>query len=254
MNAERGYPWIKLPTKIPFDIRYSRLSNGAKATYIELYCLAGQADAGGLIASAGAGYSLTKEDIAYALHRDPEEIGGIFEELNQVGFIKKADDGWEIPQFLEEQGTSHAEKREAWRNRQAKKREQIKNEELRKEETDKDKEVTPMSRVTPTTDSLPFLNETSNQNALISLENHSISKDQIKCWNLALGDLQKEIPKAAFDSYISCLELVEVRESTYILQAINRYTAELVMARYGQTLKDYLKGYLGKSTEIEISV
>ena len=262
MNSERGYPWIKLATKIPFDIRYSRLSDAAKATYFEIYCLAGQADAGGLIASAGGGYSLTKDDIAYALHRDSEVIGTIFQELAQVGFIKEAEDGWEIPHFIDEQGTSHAEKREVWRNRQAKKREKIKNEDIRNkyEDIDKDKEVTHMSCVTQpivtTTDINIDLNDNCNQdqNAPIFSDVTSLSKDELKVWNMALGDLQKEIPKAFYDSYISCLKLVEVKESTFTVQAINKYGAEMVRSRYCPTLNVYLKGYFGKAAEIKIVV
>ncbi len=150
MNADRGYPWLKIPTKLPFDPRYGMMSDTAKAVYLELYCLAGQGDSGGLIASAGGGYVLTNSDISFMLHRDPSTFNKILSELEKAKFIQRSGEGWEISGWMDEQGTmSQQDKREAWKQRQKDHRDRLRQEkETRHQEKEEEEEVTQRSRVT----------------------------------------------------------------------------------------------------------
>ena len=80
----------------------------------------------------------------------------------------------------------------------------------------------------------------------------NFTEKDLKIWNQALGDLQERISKADFDSYVKNLSLIDVADSTFIVGAINKITAEIVQKRYGATLNGFLRGYCGHETKFEV--
>lgn len=157
MATDRGYPWLKVYPLLLDDPRYLRRTDGARALYFELYLLAGKADAGGLVIIGND--IATPGELAFILHREPEQIEAQIEELVKSTLLTLAPDGLVVTRFQEEQGPTQAEKRIAWRERQTKKRsaalikDEVKSLALEKEEeeaveVDVDLEVTPVSRVT----------------------------------------------------------------------------------------------------------
>lgn len=168
MTTDRGYPWLKMyPTWLD-EPKFLRLTDGAKARYIELYLLAGKADAGGVVA-LGDGIA-NHDDIAFLLHRDIDAVCANIQELEKAGLVTTENGVIFLVRFEEEQGPSHAETREKWKERQDKKRgkyvppvkdvNQVKDvnkaldlEKEKEEEEEEEEEVTRESRVTTQTPS-----------------------------------------------------------------------------------------------------
>ncbi len=149
MATDRGYPWLKMYPILLDDPRWLRLSDGAKALYFQLYLLAGKSDAGGLVV-VGSDLA-TPEEIGFILRREVGIIEGQISELVGSTLLTQASEGLAVARFQDEQGPSHAEKREEWKDRQKRKREKFKNsnEELNKDQDeDEEEEVSRESRVT----------------------------------------------------------------------------------------------------------
>lgn len=79
------------------------------------------------------------------------------------------------------------------------------------------------------------------------------SENDIKVWNMALGDLQKNVRKVDFDTYLTNINLVSVSNSAFIVKAKTSPTADLVRSKYGQTLQQYLQGYSNRPVQLEIT-
>lgn len=151
MATDRGYPWLKLHTSLLDDLRFMRLSDGARALYLTLYLLAGRADAGGLIVIGEDAASA--EDIAYAIRRSLEHVEAQLTELEAAKLLTCAEDGYTISRFAAEQGPSQSERRAEWSERQKRKRAKFKNENLNlikdlEEEEEGHTRITRESRVT----------------------------------------------------------------------------------------------------------
>lgn len=81
------------------------------------------------------------------------------------------------------------------------------------------------------------------------------SNDEIKIWNMVVGDLQSSgLSKADYDSYFKDLELIGEKNGLFTLKAINKFIAKLILARYGELLNQRLNGFLGSPTSINIIV
>jgi len=120
MATDRGYPWLKFYPTLLDDPKYLRISNGAKARYIEFYLLAGKADAGGLVVIGDDVASA--EDLAFVLHVELEQVEAHIAELLKSTLLTQSCGGYLITRFREEQGPSQADKRTEWKLRQDKKR------------------------------------------------------------------------------------------------------------------------------------
>ena len=120
MIDDRPFPWLKFYTSLLDEPRLSRQPDRVCWRYIELYLLAGKADAGGMLQTAGGALNL--EDLAWTLRIDPEDLAKDLAALENTGLVQHDGSGWFITRFEEEQGPSHAKKREQWRERQSKHR------------------------------------------------------------------------------------------------------------------------------------
>lgn len=193
MTTDRGYPWLKMyPTWLD-EPKFLRLTDGAMARYIELYLLAGKADAGGLVVLSDD--TANPDDLAFILRKDVDSMHAQLAELEKAGLVSTDNGAIYLPRFQEEQGPSQTEKRDAWKERQAKKRgkylppvqavteaEALSEEEaLNKAEEEEEAlalEVTRESRVTPQSTPTPsnFSSSSSGELPIESVESHSSGK------------------------------------------------------------------------------
>ena len=123
--SNNGYPWIKFYTSMLDDRKFLRLSDAARAHYFALYLLAGRSDAGGLLA---VGEEIaTIDDLEFALHLPEDTLEQHLRELITAGLIaEESEGGYTVTRFQDEQGSSHADTREAWNSRQQKRRDKLK--------------------------------------------------------------------------------------------------------------------------------
>lgn len=123
--SNNGYPWIKFYTSMLDDRKFLRLSDAARAHYFALYLLAGRSDAGGLLA---VGEEIaTIDDLEFALHLPEDTLEQHLRELITAGLVaEESGGGYTVTRFQDEQGSSHADTREAWNSRQQKRRDKLK--------------------------------------------------------------------------------------------------------------------------------
>ena len=76
--------------------------------------------------------------------------------------------------------------------------------------------------------------------------------NQLKIWNEAIGQLQAEMSKADFDTWIRPLKMVGVEGSVFKLVAVSSYGRDTALARAGPMLTRILSGLAG--FEVELSV
>lgn len=140
-DLSHGYLWIKFRTSLLDEPKFARMSDLAKAVYLELYLQAGRSDAGGLVLSSDKPASI--DDIAYSLHRADADLQTALDELQRAGFVAVQDGQVDICRFASEQGPSPKVKREQWARRQAKKRALAKGEPWTEPDTEPDAEPKP---------------------------------------------------------------------------------------------------------------
>ena len=140
-DLSHGYLWIKFRTGLLDEPKFARMSDLAKAVYLELYLQAGKSDAGGLVLSSDKPASI--DDIAYSLHRSDADLQTALDELQRAGFVAVQDGQVDICRFASEQGPSPKVEREQWARRQAKKRALAKGEPWTEPDTEPDAEPKP---------------------------------------------------------------------------------------------------------------
>ncbi len=116
----RGYVWLKFYVALLDDPQFARLSDGAKARFLELYLLAGHADAAGLLAIGNEPAGI--DDLAWMLRQSAEKLSKEVDELTAAKFLIAENGHYRIPNFVDDQGPSQDAKREKWREQQEKHR------------------------------------------------------------------------------------------------------------------------------------
>ena len=149
-DLSHGYLWIKFRTSLLDEPKFARMSDLAKAVYLELYLQAGRSDAGGLVLSSDKPASI--DDIAYSLHRSDADLQTALDELQRAGFVAVQDGQVDICRFASEQGPSPKVEREQWARRQAKKRALAKGESWTEPDTEPDSKTEPDVKTDSKTD------------------------------------------------------------------------------------------------------
>jgi hypothetical protein len=75
-----------------------------------------------------------------------------------------------------------------------------------------------------------------------------------KAWASALGQLQFEMPKAAFENWIKNTELVSYDDGVFTISAPNAYAREWLESRLSSTMTRLLTGIMNQSVEIDFTV
>jgi len=73
-------------------------------------------------------------------------------------------------------------------------------------------------------------------------------------WHAALGQLQMEIPRAAFDTWVRDAEYLAYEDSTFIIGVRNAYARDWLEDRLLATVKRVLTGILGKTVDVRFVV
>jgi chromosomal replication initiator protein len=73
-------------------------------------------------------------------------------------------------------------------------------------------------------------------------------------WQAALGQLQMELPRAAFDTWVRDAEYLTYEDSTFIIGVRNAYARDWLEDRLLATVKRVLTGILGKTVDVRFVV
>jgi chromosomal replication initiator protein len=80
------------------------------------------------------------------------------------------------------------------------------------------------------------------------------SMDALRQWQAALGQLQLEMPRAAFDTWVRDAELIAYEDGSYIVGVQNAYARDWLQDRLSATVKRILTGIAGRTVEVRFVV
>ena len=75
-----------------------------------------------------------------------------------------------------------------------------------------------------------------------------------QAWRAAQGQLQMEMPKAAFDTWVRDAELVSYEDGSFIIGVPNAYSRDWLDDRLSSTVMRLLTGIMNRSVEVRFIV
>ncbi len=75
-----------------------------------------------------------------------------------------------------------------------------------------------------------------------------------QAWQAAIGQLQMEMPKAAFNTWVRDTELVSYEDGSFIIGVQNAYARDWLESRLSSTAKRLLTGIMNRSVEVRFIV
>lgn len=75
-----------------------------------------------------------------------------------------------------------------------------------------------------------------------------------QAWQATLGQLQMEMPKAAYDTWVRDTELISQEDGTFIVGVHNAYARDWLESRLSSTIVRILTGIMGRSVEVKFTV
>ena len=75
-----------------------------------------------------------------------------------------------------------------------------------------------------------------------------------QAWEAALGQLQMEMPKAAFDTWVRDAQLISYEDGEFTIGVFNAYARDWLESRLSSTLTRLLTGIMNTSVEIHFIV
>jgi len=75
-----------------------------------------------------------------------------------------------------------------------------------------------------------------------------------QAWQAAVGQLQMEMPKAAFNTWVRDAELVSYEDGSFMLGVRNAYARDWLESRLSSTVKRLLTGMMNRSVEVRFVV
>ncbi|MBM3121933.1 MAG: hypothetical protein FJZ97_07065, partial [Chloroflexi bacterium] len=75
-----------------------------------------------------------------------------------------------------------------------------------------------------------------------------------RLWQAALGQLQMEMPRATFDTWVRDAELLAHEDGAYIIGVQNAYARDWLEDRMLATVKRVLTGLAGRTVEVRFVV
>src|SRR5438132_12963428 len=73
-------------------------------------------------------------------------------------------------------------------------------------------------------------------------------------WQTALGQLQMEIPKSTFDTWVRGTSLLTQEDGSYIVGVNNAYAKDWLENRLSSTVRRTLTGIVGRTVEVRFVV
>ena len=75
-----------------------------------------------------------------------------------------------------------------------------------------------------------------------------------QAWQAAKGQLQVEMPRAAFDTWVQNAELVSFEDGSFIIGVQNAYARDWLEGRLSSTVKRMLAGIMNRTVEVRFIV
>jgi chromosomal replication initiator protein len=75
-----------------------------------------------------------------------------------------------------------------------------------------------------------------------------------QAWQAALGQLQMEMPKAAFDTWVRDTELLSYEDGSFIIGVQNAYARDWLESRLSSSITRLLTGIMNRTVEVRFSV
>lgn len=75
-----------------------------------------------------------------------------------------------------------------------------------------------------------------------------------QAWHAALGQLQLEMPKPAFDTWVRDADLFAYEDGTFVISVRNAYARDWLESRLTNTIKRILTGILARTVEVKFIV
>jgi chromosomal replication initiator protein len=75
-----------------------------------------------------------------------------------------------------------------------------------------------------------------------------------QAWQAALGQLQMEMPKAAFDTWVRDAELISYEDGSFIIGVQNAYARDWLESRLSSSITRMLTGIMNRSVEVKFTV
>ncbi|MEA3439838.1 MAG: chromosomal replication initiator protein DnaA [Chloroflexota bacterium] len=75
-----------------------------------------------------------------------------------------------------------------------------------------------------------------------------------RAWHAALGQLQMEMPKAAFDTWVSDTEFISYEDGSFIIGVQNAYARDWLESRLSSTVRRTLTGMMNRTVEVNFIV
>ena len=75
-----------------------------------------------------------------------------------------------------------------------------------------------------------------------------------QAWQAALGQLQMEMPKAAFDTWVRDAELISYEDGSFIIGVQNAYARDWLEGRLSSTITRLLTGIMNRTVEVRFTV
>ncbi|MCJ7700216.1 MAG: chromosomal replication initiator protein DnaA, partial [Anaerolineales bacterium] len=75
-----------------------------------------------------------------------------------------------------------------------------------------------------------------------------------QAWQAALGQLQMEMPKAAFDTWVRDAELLSYEDGSFTIGVHNAYARDWLDSRLSSTIQRLLTGIMNRSIDVRFIV
>lgn len=76
----------------------------------------------------------------------------------------------------------------------------------------------------------------------------------VQAWQAALGQLQMEMPKAAFDTWVRDAQLVSYEDGSFIIGVQNAYARDWLESRLSSTITRLLTGIMNRTVDVRFTV
>jgi chromosomal replication initiator protein len=75
-----------------------------------------------------------------------------------------------------------------------------------------------------------------------------------QAWQAALGQLQLEMPKAAYNTWVGDAELISYEDGSFIIGVQNAYARDWLQSRLSSTVTRLLTGMMNRSVEVRFII
>ncbi|MEK6255864.1 MAG: DnaA/Hda family protein, partial [Chloroflexota bacterium] len=78
--------------------------------------------------------------------------------------------------------------------------------------------------------------------------------DATKAWQAVVGQLQMEMPKATYDTWVKGTEFVAYEDGAFIVGSENAFSRDWLDSRLSSTITRLLSGMMGRTVEVRFTV